>query len=466
MKLGLFVIPAILAEYDDLGNKKNKGNKSPGKPGKGFTCKDTLTSTCHFLADQTTKVTDGDGNEVSKYDGIEGTLVLTQQECDNGINTLKIQGDIACPNGLCDDAGSSTDYDHGFHVHTYGRVTKAKEHQCGSAQTGGHFYNYDGSIDIGDSMGKAVYNGVDSINVDLTSSSLSLRDYSEGYVGRRSLVMHLPAGHTNDAGARIGCCTIPEPVETDEVFEDTCEDGATAVCDFQPDGTQRTSASGKITLTERNCGGETKVRFQGSLDCPGCGNEKMGFHVHGAKPFTDQDAETGFSCAATGGHFSYGDQEHGLAGESTDKTDGFHYGALGNVFMAVDNRINVDITSDRLSFEGADNGILNKGMVLHGSFDKGVAFQSSGDSGVRIACCKIVSEEPEEPKYGFCGVEDLNAHFDVRYGYDFSNCSEGKNKCKVKCKLGGKSKPKKITCKNGQIYPSTIRGCEDARDPL
>merc|ERR1712220_24858 len=233
-----------------------------------------------------------------------------------------------------------------------------------------------------------------------------------------------------------------------ELFEDTCEDGATAVCDFQPDGTQRTSASGKITLTERNCGGQTKVRFQGALDCPGCGNEKMGF-----------------SCAATGGHFSYGDQEHGLAGESTDKTDGFHYGALGNVFMAVDNRINVDITSDRLSFEGANNGILNKGMVLHGSFDKGVAFQSSGDSGVRIACCKIVSEEPEEPKYGSCGVEDLNAHFDVRYGYDFSNCSEEKNKCKVKCKLGGKSKPKKITCKNGQIYPSSIRGCEDARDP-
>ena len=224
-------------------------------------------------------------------------------------------------------------------------------------------------------MGKAIYNGVDSINVNLSSGSLSLRDYAEGYVGRRSLVMHLPAGHT-DSGARIGCCTIPEPTETEDQFEDTCEDGATAVCDFQPDGTQRTSASGKIKITERNCGGATKVRFQGSLDCPGCGNEKMGFHVHGDTPFTDKENETGFSCAATGGHFSYGDQEHGLAGESTDKTNGFHYGALGNVFMAVDNRINVDITSDRLSFEGANNGILNKGMVLHGSFDKGQAFVS------------------------------------------------------------------------------------------
>lgn len=463
MKLGLFVIPAILAEYDDLGNKK-KGKKPSKSVGKGFTCKDTLVSTCKFLADQTTKVTNEDGDEVPKYDGIEGTLTLTQQECDNGINTLKIQGSVACPNGLCDDDGS--DNNHGFHVHTYGRVTNAKENQCGTAQTGGHFYNYDGSIDIGDSMGKAIYDGTDTINVDLTSSSLSLLDYAEGYVGRRSLVMHMPSGHT-DSGARIGCCTIPEPSEgPDGDFEDTCEDGATAVCDFQPDGTQRTSASGKIKITERNCGGTTKVRFEGSLDCPGCGNEKMGFHVHGAKPFTDQDAETGFSCAATGGHFTNGDQEHGLAGESTTFADGFHYGALGNVFMAVDNRINVDITSDRLSFEGADNGILNKGMVLHGSFDKGRLFQSSGDSGPRIACCKIVADEPEEPSYGFCGVEDLNAHFDVRYGYDFSNCSEGKSKCKVKCKLGGKSKPKKITCKNGQIYPSSIRGCEDARDPL
>merc|ERR1712174_83255 len=71
-------------------------------------------------------------------------------------------------------------------------------------------------------MGKAIYNGVDSINVNLSSGSLSLRDYAEGYVGRRSLVMHLPAGHT-DSGARIGCCTIPEPTETEDQFEETCE---------------------------------------------------------------------------------------------------------------------------------------------------------------------------------------------------------------------------------------------------
>jgi Cu/Zn superoxide dismutase len=439
MKLGFFVIGAIVADsVDDLGNKKNK---KPSKgAGKGFTCMNTWTSTCSF---------GGNTGGADDYSGITGDLTIVQQECDNGLDSISITGTLACGDGLCDDDGEVNN-NHGFHVHTYGNTYDGKLYSCESGTTGGHFLDYHG-VDIGD-LGNVVYDQNGNIDVNFTGvSNLSLLPHAEGYIGRRSLVMHLSEG----GGPRIACCTIPEPTKTTEELEDTCEDVAHAECDFV--GT----AYGKINITERNCGGQTKVRFQGELDCPGCGNQAMGFHVHGAAPF---DGDGNLSCAAAGGHFNYGDQIHGLPDEVTGTTDGAHYGALGNVFLAVDNRISVDVTSDRISFEGENNGILDRGMVLHADIDKGVAFQSSGDSGPRISCCKIVSTSP--PSGGWCGVSDLNEHFDVRYGYDFSNCQDGNNKCKVKCKLGGKAKPKKIRCQNGQVYPSSIKGCEDARDPL
>lgn len=442
MKLGFFVVSAIVADsVDDLGNKKNK------KPSKGaaknVVCKDTWTSTCSFSGNQ--------GRDDVDYTGITGDLTIVQNQCDNGVDSISITGTLACGNGLCDDDGT-VNANHGFHVHTYGNTYDGKDYSCEADTTGGHFYDYSGQVDIGD-LGNVVYDQNGNINVDIqNNTNLSLLPHAEGYVGRRSLVMHLEEG----GGPRVACCTIPEPTKTAEELEDTCEDVAYAECDFA--GT----AYGKINITERNCGGQTKVRFQGELDCPGCGNQKMGFHVHGAAPF---DGDGNLSCAAAGGHFSFGDQIHGLPGEDTNNNDGAHYGALGNVFLAVDSRISVDVTSDRISLEGENNGILDRGMVLHADNDKGVAFQSSGDSGPRIGCCKIVSASPPASS-GFCGVSDLNEHFDVRYGYDFSNCTGDKGKCKVKCKLGGKAKPKKIRCQNGQVYPSSIKGCEDARDPL
>ena len=223
--------------------------------------------------------------------------------------------------------------------------------------------NYHG-VDIGD-LGNVVYDEAGMIDVNFSDvSNLSLLPHAEGYIGRRSLVMHLSEG----GGDRIACCTIPEPTKTEEMIEDTCEDVAHAECDFV--GT----AYGKIAITERNCGGSTNVRFSGELDCPGCGNQAMGFHVHGAAPF---DADGNLSCAAAGGHFNYGDQIHGLPTDEMTNVDGAHYGALGNVFLAVDNRITVDVTSDRISFEGENNGILDLGMVLHADIDKGIDFVST-----------------------------------------------------------------------------------------
>ena len=58
-------------------------------------------------------------------------------------------------------------------------------------------------------------------------------------------------------------------------------------------------------------------------------------------------------------------------GEETNNNDGAHFGDLGNVYLNVDNRINVDISSDRISFADANNNILSRGMVLHADKDKG-----------------------------------------------------------------------------------------------
>jgi len=436
MKISYVLIGAALAEYDDLGNKKtpifdkfvdnfnefwdkNKGKNTP-------TCVDTHTATCDMGRHQ------GD-DSISKSD-VSGVLTLTQSQCDDGSSTVKITGNLDAADAVFSGSASNP-----IHVHTYGAMYTGKLYDCGAATTGGHFLD-DAGVDIGATLANLPYeNG--AINVDISSSDLSIVGADEGYSGRRSLVMHL------NSGDRVACCTIQEPEEIAQVATN-CEDVQEATCDFQG------QANGKITLTEQNCGGSTQVRFTGSLDCPTCNNHAMGFHVHGSGTITDGDGN--LDCGATGGHFSYGDQIHGLPDDAMTNNDGAHYGALGNVYKTVDNRINVDVISDRISLTGENNGVANLGMVLHADNDKGVDFQSSGDSGPRLACCKI-SEAVSSPG-NFCGV-NLKTHFNVDDSYDFSECNEDKSKCKVKCAAGGKPSPKKLKCKNGNISANSISGC-------
>merc|ERR1719357_1452921 len=51
---------------------------------------------------------------------------------------------------------------------------------------------------------------------------------------------------------------------------------------------------------------------------------------------------------------------------------------------------------------------------------------------------------------GFCGIDNLNAHFGVGSNYVF-NCDPNKSKCKPSCAGGGKTSPKKLKCKNGKL---------------
>ena len=111
-----------------------------------------------------------------------------------------------------------------------------------------------------------------------------------------------------------------------------CLDTQMATCEFQG------AAKGSVTITEQQCSGETRVKFTGQLDCPGCYNDVMGFHVHGSGQITDENGN--LNCKATGGHFKVGNQIHGLPSETN--ADGFHFGALGNVakvkvFLSISN---------------------------------------------------------------------------------------------------------------------------------
>jgi Cu-Zn family superoxide dismutase len=104
-----------------------------------------------------------------------------------------------------------------------------------------------------------------------------------------------------------------------------------------------------------------------------------GFHIHETGQCNPED---GFDSA--GGHFSVGDEEHGIHSEA-----GPHAGDLPNVHVGQDGILKVEYFTERLTLEeGAENSLLGgegRAVIVHEGPDD-YATDPTGEAGARIAC--------------------------------------------------------------------------------
>jgi Cu-Zn family superoxide dismutase len=104
-----------------------------------------------------------------------------------------------------------------------------------------------------------------------------------------------------------------------------------------------------------------------------------GFHIHETG---ECDPEGGFESA--GGHFSIGDEEHGIHSSA-----GPHAGDMPNIHIGQDGILRVEFFTERLSLEeGAENSLLGgdgTAVIVHEDTDD-YATDPTGEAGARIAC--------------------------------------------------------------------------------
>jgi len=167
-----------------------------------------------------------------------------------------------------------------------------------------------------------------------------------------------------------GCAPEGEPVEeTLAVDEPLAEpetvpgpEGTTAAATLEGNG-----VSGTITFTEELSGVRVTGRIEGAP--PG----RHGFHVH-----ENGVCEGDFTSA--GGHFNPDGRDH-----ACPPTEPRHAGDLGNVEVAEDGTVTVEMTNDAMSLGSGEASIVGKALILHGGEDDCTS-QPTGDAGNRLAC--------------------------------------------------------------------------------
>ena len=143
-----------------------------------------------------------------------------------------------------------------------------------------------------------------------------------------------------------------------------------AVADLQP--TTGNSARGKVTFTQDG----DSVRVSATLSGLKPGAEH-GFHVHEKGDCSSGDG------MSTGGHFNPLAKKHG-APDTPDR----HAGDLGNLTANEYGKAEVSVMVDGISVGTGPNGVIGKGLVVHGDPDD-MKTDPGGNSGDRIACGAI-----------------------------------------------------------------------------
>jgi superoxide dismutase, Cu-Zn family len=151
-----------------------------------------------------------------------------------------------------------------------------------------------------------------------------------------------------------------------EVPEPTAVDEARAV---MIDSTGR--EVGEVTFTAENGG----VRVQGHLHLEGETPGPRGFHVHEVGECEPPDFES------AGGHFDPHGHPHGGRDDPLGER---HVGDLGNVEIAEDGSVHIDLVDEVIALDGPD-GIVGRALLLHAQEDD-LETQPTGDAGDRVAC--------------------------------------------------------------------------------
>ena len=130
-------------------------------------------------------------------------------------------------------------------------------------------------------------------------------------------------------------------------------------------GSGKSKIKGVVHFTEENGKTTIEVIAEGIKAGP------HGFHIHEGK-----ECVADFTSA--GGHFNPTTKTHGAMDAA------HHAGDLGNVTADKNKKVQTTITSESLTFAGADS-ILGRTVIIHADRDD-LKSQPAGNSGKRIAC--------------------------------------------------------------------------------
>ena len=130
-------------------------------------------------------------------------------------------------------------------------------------------------------------------------------------------------------------------------------------------------AHGSVKLTQMG----DRVKVEGEI--AGLEPGRHGFHIHEKGDCSAPDA------ASAGAHFNPGGKKHGGT-EGAER----HGGDLGNLTANEYGKAQVSVTVDGISVGTGPNGVIGKGLVVHGDPDD-MKTDPGGNSGDRIACGAI-----------------------------------------------------------------------------
>lgn len=118
-----------------------------------------------------------------------------------------------------------------------------------------------------------------------------------------------------------------------------------------------------------------KARFSGLTK-----NTLQGWHIHESGDVSSPDG------SGTGGHFTSPRGDPRFANHGFRSNFNRHWGDFGNLRVRSNGRAYASFYDPIITLQG----ILGRGMIVHASKDNGPTAQPSGNSGARVAQCRIV----------------------------------------------------------------------------
>ena len=167
----------------------------------------------------------------------------------------------------------------------------------------------------------------------------------------------------------------------------SCRRQTPLVCNFRP--TAGNTARGRVVFTPKMVNGKCRVRVRARFSGL-TRNTLQGWHIHESGDISSPDG------SATGGHFTSPNGDSRFAKHGFRKNTFRHWGDLGNLHVRSNGRARVSFNDPVIHL----GGILGRGMIIHASKDNGPSAQPSGDSGARVAQCRIVKLRPRPCRRG------------------------------------------------------------------